>query len=138
MNHAANLSSSLFTRKLRHNKSELEEIRERMLPMTVLADETFGINELGESNIASFYEAVNETILHEEVGMQLSLQLEDPSALLAHYRKMIRRYEQGYERMAAFALKWHSLMEDVEADPSIKKMFNDMQIIRKLSRDPVL
>jgi hypothetical protein len=133
MNYSSALKSSIFGQKPHHHKRPTEELRETMLPMTVLADETFGIAALGELDIESFYEAASNLNLIDEPAVQLQLPLESPQALLAHYRLMIHRYEQGYERMAAFALKWHSLMADVEHDPTIKKMFTDMQVMRKLT-----
>jgi hypothetical protein len=133
MNYPSALKSSIFGQKPHHRKTLTEELRETMLPMTVLADETFGVDAFGEPDIESFYEAASSLSLIDEPAVQLQLPLESPQALLAHYRLMIHRYEQGYERMAAFALKWHSLMADVEHDPTIKKMFTDMQVMRKLT-----
>jgi hypothetical protein len=133
MKYVSALATSIFGQKQSYQKTENEELREAMLPMTVLADETFGIKDFGEVDVESFYEAANNPNASAERGAQLQLPLDDPHALLGHYRLMIHRYEQGYERMALFALKWHSLISDVERDPTIKKMFNDMQVMRKLT-----
>lgn len=45
----------------------------------------------------------------------------------------INKFESGYRKMMLHALKWHYLEEDLNANPSLKAMFDSIQVIRKLS-----
>jgi len=44
----------------------------------------------------------------------------------------MKRFERAYRVMAVAALKWHYLLEDVEEDEELKKMFHNIQMLRKL------
>jgi len=118
-----------------YRKTYVEELRESILPMTVLADEVFGMfdDNLPVVDGSSFYEMSSNPNLTHDTETQLELPLEDSETLQRHYRYMIGRYERAYEHMAMLALKWHYLEQDVEDNGTIKKMFNDMQVMRKLS-----
>lgn len=64
---------------------------------------------------------------------QPSLGLETTLELQERLQNQIRKFEYAYDRMCIAALRWHQLMEDVHDDERIRKMFLDMQMIRKLS-----
>ena len=73
--------------------------------------------------------------LDEEYGWmyQPSLDLETTLDLQERLQVQIRKFEHAYEKMCIAALRWHQLMEDVHDDEQVRKMFLDMQMIRKLS-----
>ena len=63
---------------------------------------------------------------------QGSFDLETNEEKETRLRNAIRRFEIAYRKMAVYALKWHYLEEELEADPQLKKMFGDIQMMRKL------
>ena len=68
----------------------------------------------------------------EESGFQFELRLENPNELLENYRARIRKYDRAYAKMSDYALQWYNLMEDVNNNDQLEKMFKDLQMIRKL------
>jgi hypothetical protein len=68
----------------------------------------------------------------DDICIQMELPLETPAQIIKHHRDMIRKYQLSQERMAMFALRWYYLMEDVDDDEQIAKLFNDLQFYRKL------
>lgn len=64
---------------------------------------------------------------------QPSLELESTIELEERLQRSIRQYETAYDAMCLAALRWHQLMEDVHHNAQVKKMFLDMQMVRKLS-----
>lgn len=69
----------------------------------------------------------------EEFTYQPSLDLESPIETQERLERKIREYNTAYNAMCLAATRWHQLMEDVHDDPQVRKMFLDMQMIRKLS-----
>ena len=55
-----------------------------------------------------------------------------------HHQTQIKKFERAYRKMAFQALKWHYLMEDIEDNAQLKKMFNDIQLMRKLGGSPTV
>ena len=112
-----------------------DEKRQRRMPMAVLADEVFGIydDEPGSYAISSDDTLYDTEKLTHTLEQQLELPLTDPCNLLAEYRAGIVRYERAYEKMAANALRWHYLMQEVEDDEMIAQLFDQLQVLRKLS-----
>jgi hypothetical protein len=101
-------------------------LKEKCLPMTVLADDMFSVNE---REGISYYDAERE--LQDDL-VQLQLPLESPSELLERYREQIRHFERAHEKMAMYALKWHALLKDVDENSQVAKLFRDLQMVRKL------
>ena len=64
---------------------------------------------------------------------QGELNLESVAEMSDRLRSEIRQFRAGYAKMSIYALKWHYLMQEVEANPQVKKMFKDMQLMRKLN-----
>ena len=64
---------------------------------------------------------------------QESLPLESPIETQERLGRKIEEYNNGYRSMCLAATRWHQLMEDVYEDEQVRKMFLDMQMIRKLS-----
>ena len=63
---------------------------------------------------------------------QETLDLETNEEREARLKNAIRRFEQAYRVMSVYALKWHYLQEDLEDHEDLKKMFRDIQMLRKL------
>ncbi len=126
MYHQASLSIS----------NTLDNLKEKCLPMTVLADEVFGLNNeaVGDSDSSYYVQSQNYCNEYE----QLELRLEDPRDILRHYKRMINHYERGFEKMCLYALKWYELEQDAADDNVIGKLLRDIQILRKLSGSRVL
>jgi hypothetical protein len=118
-----------------------DDLREKCLPMTVLSDSVFGINNLEAIPLdkkESYYLKNERAYFEDDRAQQLELPLENPNDLLVHYKRMIHRYELAYEKMATYALKWYSLEYDAANDEVISKLLRDIQILRKLSGYTVL
>jgi hypothetical protein len=64
---------------------------------------------------------------------QGDLELETSEEVEAQLRHRLKKLNRAYNVMCHHALKWHYLMEDVEGNEQIKKMFKDMQLFRKMS-----
>ena len=64
---------------------------------------------------------------------QPSLELESTLELQERLQRSIRHYENCHKAMCIAALRWHQLMQDVHHSEQIRKMFMDMQMVRKLS-----
>lgn len=64
---------------------------------------------------------------------QPSLELETTLEIQERLQDQIRKFEYAYDKMCLAATRWHQLMEDVYEDEQVRKMFLDMQMIRKLS-----
>jgi hypothetical protein len=77
----------------------------------------------------------NELLKEDEYGTQLELKLENPNELLPKYRESIIKYERAYVKLADYALQWYNLMEDINNNDQIEKMFKDLQMMRKLYGD---
>lgn len=69
---------------------------------------------------------------YEEDWYQTELPLENVRELEERFRREIKKMERAYRKMALHALKWHYLMEDLEDNSQLRKMFNDIQLMRKL------
>jgi len=63
---------------------------------------------------------------------QEDLDLETNAEREERLKRSIRRFESAYRKMSLYALKWAYLEEEVEDDEQVRKMFKDMQMIRKL------
>lgn len=63
---------------------------------------------------------------------QEELDLETNEEREQRLKNSIRRFEQAYRVMSMYALKWHYLEEDLEEHDDLKKMFRDIQMLRKL------
>jgi hypothetical protein len=64
---------------------------------------------------------------------QEELDIETPQELAENLRHIKRKFRVAHQRMAHHALKWFYLSQDIENNPQIKKMFDDLQLMRKLS-----
>jgi hypothetical protein len=63
---------------------------------------------------------------------QLSLELESLSDMYKSHKMMIEKYDSAIHRMAASALLWHDLMEDIENSTMLKAKFEELQTLRAL------
>lgn len=102
-----------------------------------LAAEIFQTTWYGETDEAMEEYDENDKAQGAEEGYewayQPSLELETPIELQERLQESIRKFEYAHDKMAIAALRWHQLMEDVHDDEQVRKMFLDMQMIRKLS-----
>jgi len=64
---------------------------------------------------------------------QGELEIETAEELNEQLRTSARKFEQAYRKISHHALKWHWLMQDIEKNPQLKKMFGDIQLMRKLN-----
>lgn len=111
-----------------------------------MAEDIFGWNSFDECDeVCDSYEAYDEveddailTDMYDGVLQsfhfrhQTSLDLETNEQREARLNTAIERFDNAYKRMCLYALKWHYLQEDLEADPQLKKQFQDIQLMRKL------
>lgn len=67
-----------------------------------------------------------------EYWYQTSFELENVRELEDHHKREIKKFQRAYRKMAFQAMKWHYLMEEIEDNAQLKKMFNDIQLMRKL------
>ena len=67
-----------------------------------------------------------------EYWYQTELPLESVREMEQRHLREIRKFERAYRKMALYALKWHYLMEDLEGNAQLDKMFKDIQLMRKL------
>lgn len=74
----------------------------------------------------------------QEYWYQTELPLENVREMEQHHQTQIKKFERAYRKMAFQALKWHYLMEDIEDNAQLKKMFNDIQLMRKLGGSPTV
>lgn len=105
---------------------------------TQLADDLFDVHYYEEDCLEDApdvydYDSKNIPVKEEYEGEQFVLELETLNDIERRYRYEISRMRRGYNKMAHHALKWHYLMCDIEDNPQIKKMFEDMQLMRRLS-----
>lgn len=68
----------------------------------------------------------------DEYWYQAELPLETLREMEQRHLRQIKRFEQAYRKMCHHAMKWHYLMEDLEDNSQLNKMFNDIQLMRKL------
>jgi tRNA-dihydrouridine synthase len=73
-----------------------------------------------------------EDLPMEEVWYQAELPLENVREMEERHLREIKKFERAYRKMCHNALKWHYLMEDLKDNEQLKKMFNDIQLMRKL------
>lgn len=80
------------------------------------------------------YENETESVedLTYQYWYQTDLPLENVRELEDRFRRELRKFERAYRKMIVHALKWHYLMEDLEDNPQLDKMFKDIQLMRKL------
>lgn len=99
-----------------------------------MAQEIFGFSEYDPwTSVDISYESdVAEARPVEEEWYQTELPLKNIRELESELISEIEKWKMSYHRMMVFALKRFYLMEEVEENPQIKKMFNDMQMMRKL------
>lgn len=72
-------------------------------------------------------------IVEVPYNYQYSLNLETIEDREEELQRMIRKTENLYESLGMYALRWHYLMQDVENNPGIESMFDNLQLLRKLS-----
>ena len=94
-----------------------------------MADKIFDLYEPYEDFYYNDYHQKYEP----EGWYQLELPLENLRELEERMRAQIKRFDSAYYKMMVYALQWHYLMEEVEDNPQIKKLFQDLQMIRKLT-----
>lgn len=101
-----------------------------------MAEDIFKINYCDEAETAPYpydeYENHSKSLPDEEYWYQTELPLKNVSELETELRNEIRKWERAYNKVMIYALKWHYLLEEVEENPQVKKMFQDLQMIRKL------
>lgn len=66
-------------------------------------------------------------------NFQYSLDLSTIADKELELDRMKEKYEHAWETVGMYALRWHSLMEEVDNNPNIKAIFDDLQVIRKMS-----
>lgn len=71
-------------------------------------------------------------------GYQLSLDLVSKDDLILQLENQIAKFRRSQEIMAMYALRWHTLMEDVESNKSIAELFDSIQLLRKMSGGSVI
>lgn len=69
----------------------------------------------------------------EEHWFQTELPLENVRDMERRLQNEIDKFRRCHRKMYIYALQWHYLMEECEDSEQIEKMFNDMQMIRKLT-----
>lgn len=111
-----------------------------------MAENVFGGHDYGDDDFAGEcvdeYRATIEDLDPENLfngelqsfhfHYQEDLDLETNEERERNLRNSIRRFERAYRTMSLYALKWHYLLEEVEENPQVAKMFKDMQMVRKL------
>lgn len=90
------------------------------------ADYDYAVEEIDEEDL---FDGVLQSYHFRYQG---SFDLETNEEKETRLKNAIRRFETAYRKMAVYALKWHYLEEELEADPQLKKMFGDIQMMRKL------
>lgn len=96
-----------------------------------MAQEIFDLYSYDDSD---WYSDNDESPVQEDTDeVQLDLPLENLRELEERMRAQIKKFDRAYHKMMIYALQWHYLQEEVEESPQIKKMFQDMQMIRKLT-----
>lgn len=100
-----------------------------------LAQDFFGIYDYGDDceAVSDDYDSDNYRLVEDIVPVQMELALETEDELRERLRRDIQRFERAYDMMSLYAVRWKQLMEDVEENPQLKKMFKDIQLMRKLS-----
>ena len=68
-----------------------------------------------------------------EYWYQLDLPLENVRDLEERFRSEIVKFQRSYKKMMIYALQWHYLLDECEDNAQVEKMFNDLQMIRKLT-----
>lgn len=84
--------------------------------------------EESDDQLAKYTELFDEGNAYQE-----SFELENIRDLEDRLRQQIRKFEIGYGKMMGNALKWHYLMEECEENHQVRKMFMDVQMMRKLN-----
>lgn len=74
----------------------------------------------------------DEVAVEGEYWYQTELPLENVREMEQRHLAEIKKFERAYRKMCHHAMKWHHLMEDLEDNQQLKKMFNDIQLMRKL------
>jgi hypothetical protein len=69
----------------------------------------------------------------EEHWYQPELPLENLRELENRLRQEIKQFERNNRKMMIFALQWYYLLEEVEDNEQVEKLFKDLQMIRKLT-----
>jgi hypothetical protein len=101
-----------------------------------LAEEVFQAHWYGEEvDFVSEEDSSSKNTSDEDYQWmyQTSLDLETTIELQERLQAQIRKFEYAYDKMCLAALRWHQLMEDVHDDDQVRKMFLDLQMIRRLS-----
>lgn len=111
-----------------------------------MAESVFGGHDYGDDDcleeaVGDYYRTIEdldpENLFNGELQSfhfryQEDLDLETNEERERNLRNSIRRFERAYRTMSLYALKWHYLLEEVEENPQVAKMFKDMQMMRKL------
>ena len=101
-------------------------------------DDRYGEEDCVEDDYAYPIEEIDAEDLYDGVlqsfhyRYQGSFDLETNEAKEARLKESIRRFETAYRKMSIYALKWHYLQEELEEDHQLKKLFGDIQMMRKL------
>lgn len=93
-------------------------------------DNEDSVEECSDEYESTYYKTVDDEPYR---WPQIELPLETTEELNQRLRNDINRFENAYDKMVLSAVRWKQLMEDVEKNPQIKKMFKDLQLVRKLS-----
>lgn len=128
-------SYSVPMAKASYNSSSSYDSRNPFGP--AMAQEIFEVYDYDECDKAcavsdDIYDC-EDTVDGEEYWYQTELPLENVRELEERFRQEISKFDRAYRKMMVHALKWHYLMEEVEENPQVAKMFKDMQMVRKLS-----
>lgn len=78
-------------------------------------------------------DAFIQSDIHVPDNFQYSLDLSTIADKELELDRMKEKYERAWKTVGMYALRWHSLMEEVDNNPNIKAIFDDLQVIRKMS-----
>jgi hypothetical protein len=99
-----------------------------------LADDVFKLYDYGhdepECSDDSYYHLQS---IEDAEPVQLNFELETVRDMENRLLNEISKFKRGYQKMMVYALQWHHLMEELDSNPQLEKMFNDLQMIRKLT-----
>lgn len=100
-----------------------------------MACEIFGVHEYDDYDVCLDEDYESDHVKEhedEEYWYQTELPLESVREMEQRHLSEIKKFERAYRKMALYALKWHYLMEDLEDNAQLDKMFKDIQLMRKL------
>ena len=89
-----------------------------------------GVSDAGDDECVGYG---SEKVIHVVDNYQYTLNLERIEDREEKLQSIIDKYEETFKILGMYALRWHYLMEDVEENTSVADMFENMQLLRRLS-----